>query len=113
MSFSTLIHATARRRAEREASREDALARTVAAIEALGPRYGVTEAYLFGSLVRPGRFSAHSDIDVAVAGLGPAHWAFAAELSRRVGREVDLVDLEGSRFAQRIRREGVRWTPTR
>ena len=112
MSFSTLIRATARRRAEREASREDVLARTEAALEEMSARYGITEAYLFGSLVRPGRFSADSDIDVAVAGLGADYWAFAAELSRRVGREVDLVDLPTSRFARRICREGLRWTPT-
>jgi hypothetical protein len=111
MSFWTLNEATARRRAEREALRTSTLERARAVLDRLAPKYGITEAYLFGSVVKPGRFSERSDVDVAAAGLGENFWTFAAEFSRALVREVDVVDLPRSRFAHRIRREGLRWTP--
>jgi len=61
----------------------------------LGGRDGVAAAYLLGSAVA-GRLRPDSDVDIAVlpispAGLPPAERpGMAAELSRVVGREVDL-----------------------
>jgi predicted nucleotidyltransferase len=61
----------ARRRASRlsarEALREQKLGEARAAIRRLAPRYpAVRRVYLFGSLLRPGRFHEASDIDVAL-----------------------------------------------
>ncbi len=58
----------AARRRERRARRQKALrlARRVARM--LRERFGATRVVLFGSLVRPGAFALHSDIDLAVWG---------------------------------------------
>jgi predicted nucleotidyltransferase len=112
VSFAVLDNATRRRLGEREAARRQALADIDRGLSRLCPRYGAAEAYVFGSVLREGRFGSDSDVDVAVSGIGAELWRFAAELSRAVGREVDVIDLTTSRFATRIRREGRRWTPT-
>ena len=109
--FDVLQRALERRRKAREVGRQEALRRVEHVLAGLAGRYGLREAYLFGSIVRPGRFDRDSDVDVAVADLGAGYWAFAAQLSAAVGREVDVVELRRSRFAARIRREGRRWTP--
>lgn len=55
----------------------------------------VMAIYQFGSTVR-GEARSNSDIDLAVFLSGkdqPALWAFAQELAKSIGRDVDLVDL--------------------
>ncbi|MHA1730689.1 MAG: nucleotidyltransferase family protein [Promethearchaeota archaeon] len=72
-------------------------------------RFGVTEVVVFGSVTRPRGFRVDSDVDVAVRGLdGRDYFKFAGELSLRLGREVDVVELERSRFAEKILRDGVK-----
>ena len=107
-AFAVLEEAERRRAAGREDGRRDALDRAERALSRMVERFAIREAYLFGSVLRPGRFGDHSDIDLAVAGLGHRYWTFASEFSQAVGREVDVVELEHSRFAERIRREGRR-----
>jgi predicted nucleotidyltransferase len=52
---------------QREHLRQRQLTGTRKAIRQLAPRFPAIEAvYLFGSIVQPGRFTDHSDIDVAV-----------------------------------------------
>jgi predicted nucleotidyltransferase len=57
-----------RRRLERrEALRQDCLRATKAGIRRLAPEFAAIRAlYLFGSLLQVGRFTEHSDIDVAI-----------------------------------------------
>ena len=60
----------------------------------LRQEFGVTRVVLFGSLVK-GRFGAHSDIDLAVAGLAPARFFRALAQAGTLSEfPVDLKPLE-------------------
>lgn len=69
------------------------------------------EFWLFGSLRHPGCFNAASDVDIAFATLpaGMTEYSLAAELEERLGRRVDLIDLQHTRLRAKIEREGERW----
>jgi predicted nucleotidyltransferase len=57
----------AKRRAEREAYRQQWLEQARAAVRQIAPGFSsLRRAWLFGSIVQPGRFRPDSDIDVAV-----------------------------------------------
>lgn len=63
----TFKHREEERLRAREALRQEMLSRTRAAVARLAPTYPtVAGVYLFGSLLDPGRFTAASDIDIAV-----------------------------------------------
>ncbi len=80
-------------------------------LEFNGKKYGIEQAYLFGSLIRPHSFQQTSDIDLAVESIQPEHMFVAmTALTETVGREVDLIDLSKCPFAHRIRQEGILWT---
>jgi predicted nucleotidyltransferase len=66
---------------------------------------------LFGSLTRPGIFNDRSDVDIALESEPPqiSVYRLVAELMERLGRPVDVVMLDQSRFRERIRREGEVW----
>jgi predicted nucleotidyltransferase len=56
--------------------------------------YGAKEVYLFGSAAR-GRMHAHSDVDLAVAGLEPRLYFRAyADAYEAVSMPLDLVDMD-------------------
>ncbi len=67
--------------------------------------------FVFGSVLRPGRFRPDSDIDLALEripeGVGP--YGLTALLEEKLGRPVDVVELGRCRFDQKIREEGERW----
>ncbi|RME41336.1 MAG: nucleotidyltransferase domain-containing protein [Caldilineae bacterium] len=114
MPFDTSLRdaALARRRAELERMRKTLLKETQRALESLGPRYGIRRAYIFGSLVAPGRFGPLSDVDIAVEQIDPRQLTEAiGEFSMQLGRRVDLIELEKCHFAHRIREKGLLWTP--
>ena len=113
MAFDTSVldEALARRRATYEQERKILLAEVQRLLDDLGPRYGIQQAYVFGSLVTPGRFIPESDVDIAVEQIDPVHFFEAmGEFSMRLKREVDLVELNKCHFADKIRREGILWT---
>jgi predicted nucleotidyltransferase len=67
---------------------------------------------VFGSLVKPGVFHERSDVDLA---LGPDMADVDAlfltgELSERLGRDVDIIELDRCRFRNKILQEGELWT---
>jgi predicted nucleotidyltransferase len=66
---------------------------------------------VFGSLVKRGRFTENSDIDVAFesepAGLNV--YQLTGLLAERLGRRVDVVLLPECRFRDKILREGEAW----
>ncbi len=67
---------------------------------------------VFGSLTIAGAFNDRSDVDIALEE-EPAHlnnWQLTAELMERLERPVDVVLLSQCRFANKILREGERWT---
>ena len=47
------------------------LAQVRALLDEIAPQYGVQKAYLFGSVVKAGRFREGSDVDVAVLDMEP------------------------------------------
>ncbi len=100
-----------RRRARREQLRQELLHAVSDALAELSRQIVFTEAYIFGSLTRPERFSEESDIDIAFVGLRDEDFFKAlAFLSDRLGRDLDLVQLEKHPHKAQIIREGIPWT---
>ncbi len=115
MAFDTslLERARARQRARLEGERLATLSQLLRLLEEHGAALGISEAYVFGSLIRPGRFRDDSDVDVAVPHVeAESFFAAMSILSTTLGREVDLVDLTTCHFARQIRERGIRWTRT-
>jgi predicted nucleotidyltransferase len=114
MGFDTSVldAALAERRKRWETLRQTRLAEVMRQLQLLGPAHGVSEAYVFGSLAQPGRFTDQSDIDIAVVMPKERFFDLAAELSRALHTDVDLIPLERCHFADKIRREGIQWTPS-
>lgn len=71
-----------------------------------------SEVWVFGSLVKPGRFREDSDIDIAVerlpSGLTEAWLQF--QLALRLDRGVDVLSLGETGLRDRILRESEKWT---
>jgi hypothetical protein len=100
-----------RQKAAQEHKRRTVLDQVLGLLDELGPRYGICQAYVFGSVTRPGRFGQESDVDIAVERIAPAHFFDAlSALSMALERDVDLVELRKCPFAHRIRDQGIRWT---
>lgn len=76
--------------------------------EALASSTGIDVALLYGSTAR-GTATASSDVDVAVVARGTDLLDLGARLTLRLGREVDLLDLDRAPIPvlERIVREGV------
>ena len=104
-----LDRALARKRRERETLRLAVQARALQLLDK--SPVALDEAILFGSVVRPGRFSAHSDVDVAVPDLEPRDFfTLMGHLEEGLEREINLVPIDTCHFADTIRRTGLRWT---
>lgn len=111
--FSTALldEAIRRKRREREELRLSIIAAILSALDELAGEISFAEAYIFGSVVRPYGYSEESDADIAFVGLKDKDFFKAMSfISRKIGREVDIVQLERHRFAQEIRRSGIQWT---
>lgn len=110
---SVLDAALARRRAACERERQALLAKVLRLLDELAPQYDIQQAYIFGSLVTPGRFGPDSDVDIAVEQIDPVRFFEAmGKFSASLGREVDLVELDKCHFAHRIRERGILWEKT-
>lgn len=97
---------------ERRGQRDAALAmRTRDVLRgALARHVPGTVVWVYGSLVKPGRFHEWSDVDVALESL-PSDMTLEylqSLLSAEVGREVDVCMLDRTRLAQEITRSGER-----
>lgn len=109
-SVAVLDEAIAERHARRELERHALLAELQDWLDENGAAYGVPQAYIFGSLVQPGRFREDSDIDIAVTDIADGRFfTLAAALCQQFGREVDLIELRDCHFAAKIKREGILW----
>lgn len=86
-----------RRFKEREELREKRLATVRAAIAEIAPRYPAIErAYLFGSVLQPGRFGPRSDVDVALdCDDVRAETDFWRALEKAIGPDVDVLPRVG------------------
>jgi len=68
------------------------------------------DAYLFGSIIKPYKFMEGSDVDIGFTGLGDEYFFKAMSfISREISRDVDVVQLEGHRLAEKIKRDGMKW----
>jgi predicted nucleotidyltransferase len=66
--------------------------------------------WVYGSILRPGKFRPDSDIDLALEGdPGIDPLQLAAAISDELHRATDVVQLERTRLAPTIRREAQRW----
>lgn len=94
----------------REASRLAAYRALREAVSALLPRG--SEIWVFGSVLQPGRFREHSDVDVAVASLpvGRTEAWLQGELELRLRRAVDVLNLNETGLRSKIEQVGERWT---
>ena len=86
------------RAAVQEQKRQQRYTQVRAAVQRLAPRFPAVQAvYLFGSLVRPGYFNRHSDIDVAVQGYDvQAESRFWQALEAELNTPVDLRPYRGA-----------------
>ena len=110
--FSThlLNRALLREREEREAQRQKQIALVFKALDALSRLISFDQAYIFGSLAKPHRFFKGSDVDIAFVGLKDEDFFQAiAFLSRELGRDVDVLQLEEHPLRDKIVREGIKW----
>jgi predicted nucleotidyltransferase len=81
------------------------------AAQLLKQEYAATRVVVFGSLTHLGRFTARSDVDLAVWGLTTSNWLRAIGAVRELSREIDLnvADVEccAPALIQAIERDGV------
>lgn len=113
MQFSTaLIDKTINRKIkEGEERRQLLIERLLYVLQMLSKSVFFNEAYIFGSLIKPYRFSDLSDIDIGFIGLKDEDFFNTMSfISSQIGLEVDIIQLEGHRLADKMMREGVRWT---
>ncbi len=96
-----------KRRQRNETLRRETLERTKVVLSAYFVAYPGTTVYLTGSIVKPGAFSACSDIDIAVDGFPGSRLDLYAELSELFDRPIDIIILESCPFADSIRRNGI------
>lgn len=105
-----LARMTAERTGRREAARLEARERLQEALALLLPPG--SEVWVFGSVLRPGRFREDSDLDIAIESLPPGMseaW-LQYQLALRTDRAVDVLNLHETGLRARIRREGEKWT---
>lgn len=97
----------ARRRETERASAYQRLRKAL--VELLPPG---SEVWIFGSVIKPGRFREDSDIDIAVERLpvGRTEAWLQHELALRLDRGVDVLNVHETRLRSRIEREGEKWT---
>lgn len=112
--FSTHIldRAIASQRERREQRRKDRLGAIFQALDELSVRIPFEGAYVFGSLAKPHRFFDESDVDVAFLGLRDEDFFVAmAFLSRTLGTDADVIQLEAHPLREVIAQEGISWKP--
>ncbi|MFQ5646767.1 MAG: nucleotidyltransferase family protein [bacterium] len=93
---------------EREADRLKTLEKTKKNLKNYFTDKGVGQVYLTGSLLEEGKFYSFSDIDIAVQGLSEWYFKVFTELEELLGRKIDLIELERCRFAELIKKNGLK-----
>lgn len=79
--------------------------------EILGDVIPGRRVVVFGSLVKAGKFSEESDIDIALEAEphGMTIYQLISVLGERMGRPIDVILLNECRFRDKILREGETW----
>ena len=112
-SFSTerLDRILADRGLQIEKERQSLLHKTLNWLDKFGSNYGISKAYIFGSLTQPKRFNRQSDIDIAVEQINPDdYFSVISFMFEAMGREVDVIEINKCHFANQIRQTGIVWT---
>ncbi|MEW6102643.1 MAG: hypothetical protein AB1630_02300 [bacterium] len=110
--FSThlLDEAIERQRQEQEELRLYLIKKLFAILDKLNQEVFFKEAYLFGSIDKPHGFLKNSDIDIGFIGLRDEEFFnVMSYLSREIGIDVDVIQLEGHRLSEKIKKEGIKW----
>ena len=99
------------RKADREAKRLETLFALKEILPDLSSKYGFSKAYIFGSVVKEGRFRYESDVDIAVFDLKNENFfRLMSDISNSLGREVDLYQIEIDEFLRKtIEETGILW----
>jgi len=101
----------AKRNLQLEQERQALLAKIIQWLNEFGDRYGITTAYIFGSITQPQKFTQKSDIDIAVEQININDlFAVIGFVSEAVGRDVDVIEINKCHFANQIRQSGILWT---
>ncbi|MGD1858690.1 MAG: nucleotidyltransferase family protein [Leptolyngbyaceae cyanobacterium] len=80
-------------------------------LEQHAQQFGIERGYLFGSVTQANKFSAHSDVDIAIETFKHGDpFGLVGYLSLHVDREVDIVPLDQCHFAEKIRQTGLLWS---
>ena len=111
-AFSThlLDEVIERGKKEREELRHYLIIKLFDVLDRLSAEASFSEAYLFGSIAKPYKFSKDSDIDIGFVGLGEEDFFKAMSfISREIGRDADVIQMEDHRLAEKIKREGIKW----
>ncbi|MBZ0190085.1 MAG: nucleotidyltransferase domain-containing protein [Candidatus Kuenenia stuttgartiensis] len=95
---------------EREELRLRLIEKLFKTFDMLSHEIPIKEAYLFGSITKPYRFQKDSDVDIGFIGLKDEYFFKAMSvISREIGRDVDVVQLEEHRLIEKIKKDGVKW----
>lgn len=98
------------RRLQRERDRLAIIRKTFQAIEEMSDIIFFKDAILFGTIIKPFRFYKESDVDIGFYSLSDEKYFKAmAYLSNRLGRDVDIIQLEKHKLCNKIVMEGLRW----
>ncbi|MDI6794258.1 MAG: hypothetical protein QME81_15580 [bacterium] len=107
--FSVLEAGLKKNRELKEKKRQELLKNFIKVLINLREKYNLGEVFIFGSIVKTGRFVEKSDLDVAVKDLKTGlYFDFMTDVSNEMGRDVDVVELEKCRFSEKIKREGLK-----
>lgn len=99
----------ARKKEDREQERLRVLAIAIDALKTVAQRFAVSEAYISGSLCKPGRFHAYSDIHIAVSGLTTQNYfTFMAAMQDMLPIQVEVIEIKNCRFADKIIENGIK-----
>ncbi len=68
--------------------------------------------WVYGSILKPGKFRIESDIDIALenTATNPSLYALQSLLTEATGHQVDVCMLEETRLKDKIMSQGQRWT---
>jgi uncharacterized protein len=112
MGFVTYLldEAIEKKKKKQEELRLHSLAKIQTVLDALSLEVPFEEAYIFGSVTKPCKFYERSDIDVGFVGLKDEYFfKVMSYISGEIGFDVDVVQLEGNRLGDKIKKEGIRW----
>ena len=115
MGYSTVLldEAVEKNKKAWEIRRLEVLENLTHALDDMSRGIPFQEAYIFGSVTEPFRFTEQSDVDVGFVGLQDDHFFRAMSfLSAALSVDVDIVRLESHRLSEKIKQGGARWKKT-